>query len=115
MGPVLLQLLPIAEEFQLDCFAVSVMPLHAPPQEIIASLQTTNLLWVIEEHVERGGLAEHLALLLSVAGISFRTHHSHAVGYTDTNYGSQAFHLKESGLDHDTLKRKAGELSHLKP
>ncbi|MBX3017643.1 MAG: hypothetical protein KF767_07135 [Bdellovibrionaceae bacterium] len=84
-----------------DLFSVSQLPLtDADITEIRASLSKTGKLLVLEEHVARGGLGEHLVYLLARGGTSpamFR--HQHAQGYPSGTYGSQKFHQRESGLD----------------
>lgn len=88
-----------------DLFSVSQLPLaEADLAELRASLAVTGKLLVLEEHVARGGLGEHLAYLLartgSLPGV-FR--HAHALGYPSGTYGSQKFHQRESGLDPASL------------
>jgi transketolase len=100
LGPVLLNTLPwLLEEGQVDLFVVSQMPLLELSDELVASVNESGLLWVIEEHVARGGLGEHLAARLAQKGVRFRLCHSHALGYADGLYGSQSYHQSRSGLD----------------
>jgi transketolase len=52
LGPVLLNTLPwILEEGKADLFAVSQIPLTELSDELVASVDASGLLWVIEEHV----------------------------------------------------------------
>jgi transketolase len=105
LGPVLLNVLPwILEEKQADVFVVSQMPLAKLPDELLASLRASGLLWVIEEHIARGGLGEHLAARIAQEGIPFRLYHTHALGYPDGLYGSQSYHQTRSGLDSVSLQ-----------
>jgi transketolase len=112
LGPVLLNTLPwILEEDKADLFAVSQMPLTELSDELVASVDASGLLWVIEEHVARGGLGEHLAARLAQKGIRFRLCHTHALGYPDGLYGSQSYHQSRSGLDPVSLQLTFRKLS----
>lgn len=105
LGPVLLNTLPwILEEGKTDLFAVSQIPLVELSDELVTSVEASGLLWVIEEHVARGGLGEHLAALLAQNGVRFRLYHTHALGYPDGLYGSQSYHQGRSGLDPVSLQ-----------
>jgi transketolase len=105
LGPVLLNTLPwISEEGKIDLFAVSQMPLERLSDELLESVDASSLLWVIEEHVARGGLGEHLAAHLAEKGVRFRLCRAHAVGYPDGVYGSQFYHQSRSGLDSVSLQ-----------
>jgi transketolase len=105
LGPVLLNTLPwILEEGKTDLFAVSQIPLMELSDELVASVEASGLLWVIEEHVARGGLGEHLAALLAQKGVRFQLCHTHALGYPDGLYGSQSYHQRRSGLDPESLQ-----------
>jgi transketolase len=112
LGPVMLNTLPwILQEGTADLFAVSQMPLVELSDELVASVMASGLLWVIEEHVARGGLGEHLAALLAQRGIQFRLWHTHALGYPDGLYGSQSYHQSRSGLDPGSLQLTFRKLS----
>jgi transketolase len=82
-----------------DVFAVSQLPMPRLDPSLQASVASTGQLLVLEEHVARGGLGEHLCTLLAETGTHFQLHHHHAQGYPTGRYGSQAFHQKQSGLD----------------
>jgi transketolase len=111
LGPVLLNLLPwLPDSMPTEIFAVSVLPVPDPFPELVESVRATGLLWVVEEHSERGGLAECLARELAIRGIHFRMIHSHAKGYPGGLYGSQSYHLRNSGLDADSLKVVASSI-----
>lgn len=105
MGPVLLPLLPwLQEQRQCDVHAVSQLPLPELSADLQASVAGSGQLLVVEEHVSRGGLGEHLAAQLATHGVPFTLHHRHAVGYPDDRYGSQAWHQHQSGLDVASLQ-----------
>ncbi len=105
IGPVLLNTLPwLQENGQADLFAISQLPLPSLMAEFVQSVAASGQLLVVEEHVARGGLGEHLAGHLAREGVSYRLHHRHAAGYPTGRYGSQHFHQKESNLDAASLQ-----------
>lgn len=111
IGPALLNTLPWTRESgQVDVFAVSQLPLGALTEDVAASIATSQQLLVVEEHAARGGLGEHLAALLAQAGVGFRLHHCHAVGYPNGLYGSQGYHQRQSRLDPQSLKETVARL-----
>lgn len=111
IGPVLLNTLPwIAENSCTDVFAVSQLPLPALDDALRQSVVASGQLLVIEEHVARGGLGEHLASLLAREGVYFKMRHRHAAGYPDGRYGSQSYHQKQSGLDPASLQDTVARL-----
>lgn len=62
-------------------------------------------LYVIEEHVQSGGIGSILALLAVRLGINFSNfHHRFALRYPSGRYGSQEFHRIECGLDINGIK-----------
>ena len=65
-----------------------------------------NDIYVIEEHVQYGGLASLLALLAVRLGVKFSSFsHRYALRYPSGRYGSQEFHRIECGLDINGIKR----------
>jgi len=111
LGPVLLNTFPwISGQREADVFAISQLPIPVLSDELAASVAASGLLWVVEEHVARGGLGEHLAAQIARLGIPFRLHHTHAQGYPDGLYGSQNYHQTRSGLDPQSLQLTFGQL-----
>jgi transketolase len=104
MGSVLLNVASATEGEIGDVFAVSEMPLLDLSGELKESIKRTGKVLVIEEHVQRGGLGEHLAWQLLRAGIQCRFYHCFARGYQNGLYGSQKYHWQQSGLDSDSLR-----------
>jgi transketolase C-terminal domain/subunit len=84
---------------------VSELPLHALSTELQQSIAETGKLLVVEEHVQRGGLGEHLALLLLESGVRCKLFHHCARGYENGQYGSQNYHQKQNQLDKDALRQ----------
>ena len=62
-------------------------------------------IYVIEEHVQSGGLGSIIALLAARLGITFSNfYHRFALRYPSGRYGSQEFHRIECGLDINGIK-----------
>lgn len=62
-------------------------------------------LYVIEEHVEAGGIGMIISLSLVKSGISVsKFTHRTALRYPTNRFGSQSFHQKQCGLDIDSIK-----------
>ena len=115
MGPVCLNAIEslskiINREGLADLFIVSEIPLPGLQAELIESVERTGKLIVVEEHVKRGGLGEHLAALLLENRIFCRLVHLCAMGYPNGLYGSQGYHQKISGLDASSISKRIEEL-----
>jgi len=100
IGPVLLN---VAVNTEADIFAVSELPLATLSDDFKNSVDETGKLLVVEEHVQRGGLAEHLSLHLLKEGIKCKLYHRYAKGYENGLYGSQKYHQQQCGLDTNSL------------
>ncbi len=107
LGPIVLNLLKAVDLIQQDnnkvelptIYAASELPLRTLDSEFIHEVNKTKKVLVFEEHTQRGGLAEQLALLLMKEGVSAVMKSYSAQGYPNDLYGSQAYHQKLSGLD----------------
>lgn len=100
LGPIVLNALAAAApKGAVDFFAVSQVPVPQLPAALLESISSTQRVLVLEEHSERSGLAEHLALALFKQKLTPKFWSRSAAGYPSGKYGSQAFHQKESGLD----------------
>lgn len=115
MGPVALNAFKALEATKqsgiADLFVIRELPLPELPREFMDSVRKTGKLLVAEEHVARGGLGEHLALLLMKENIGCRLIHRHALGYPGGLYGSQPYHQKLCGLDSEALAEAIKELA----
>lgn len=112
LGPIALNALGVQATSGLaDVFVVSQVPVPALPDALLKSVKQTNRVLIAEEHVERGGLAEHLALALLRHGLCPRIETRSAQGYPSHTYGSQKFHQQESSLDPASLHRLIEELA----
>jgi transketolase len=81
-------------------WVLAELPCPPIPDEFQADLKRCGRLLVVEEHVEQGGAAQNLALVLASSGIvTERFVARTARGYLTGRYGSQEFHRRECGLD----------------
>ncbi len=105
IGPVIKNVFDAMAKSGIECdvFCVSQLPLTSLTEELSNSVRRTGRVLVVEEHVVRGGLGEHLALHFLGSGLAPQMAHAAARGYPSKRYGSQAFHQNESGLDADSL------------
>lgn len=114
LGPVAINVINGMEKAGLagaaDVFAIRQIPLEEAG-DLIESVKKTGKLFVAEEHVARGGIGEHLALILAKAGIKYKLAQTYAAGYPDGLYGSQGYHQKQSGLDAESLAKAIKELA----
>jgi transketolase len=102
MGPVLQGLyeLGASELFdELEIWSVGTFPLEDIPAELAASIKEKRRVVTIEEHYRACGLGEALShLLLTSRVVPESLVCLHAAGYPSGRYGSQRWHLEESGL-----------------
>ncbi|MES1175532.1 MAG: hypothetical protein ABUL62_14515 [Myxococcales bacterium] len=102
MGPVLQGLYEMgAPEVldELEIWSVGTFPLEGLPPELATSLEHKRRAITIEEHYRPCGLAEALSYLFIESGVAPRALLAlSAAGYPSGRYGSQRFHLEESGL-----------------
>ena len=107
MGPVLLNVFKLfgtsENSFSADVFAISEVPVPELSEELKESIQKTSRVLVIEEHVKRGGLGEHLAGHILENNLHCSYKQLFAKGYPDGRYGSQGYHQTQSGLDADNI------------
>ena len=112
LGPIALNTLgTAAASGAADVFVVSQLPIPTLPEALLQSVKQTNRVVIAEEHVERGGLAEHLALAFLRHGLAPRIESRAAQGYPSHTYGSQKFHQQESSIDPAALHRLIDELA----
>lgn len=84
----------------VDIFTARRIPLRELGHAFSKSIGRTGKLLVVEEHVLRGGLSEHLATRLLTDGVSLKRFKSAvAHGYPTGLQGSQNYHQKVNGLD----------------
>lgn len=96
---------------QLEIWSVGTFPLEPLPAELAASIQHKRRVISIEEHYLAGGLGEALSHLLLTSGVAPDSFVSlHAAGYPSGRYGSQRWHLEESGLAGPPLASRLRDL-----
>ncbi len=88
----------------VEVFNISKIPYSKLTQDFINSILSTKKLVIAEEHISIGGLGQQIAHDILKAGIQLDYFETlFAKGYPDGLYGSQQFHLKQSGLDIDNI------------
>lgn len=113
LGPMALHAMRAIDalESSVAVYSISEMPLRGLTNELKNHLRKCETLWVLEEHVARGGLAEHLTWHSARAGIPIRNFkHNFAAGYPTGLYGSQAYHQGLSGLSVEQIRQELKEL-----
>jgi transketolase len=96
---------------ELEIWAAGTFPLEDVPERLARSIADKRGLICIEEHYRAGGLAEALSYLLLTSGHAPRALISlHAAGYPSGRYGSQRWHLEQSGLAGQPLLARLQEL-----
>jgi transketolase len=100
VGGILAAALALPESERPSLWVVSELPMLEVPPEFSADFQRSGHLVIVEEHVAQGSAGASLArALLRAQTLPRRFTHRVALGYPSGNYGSQAYHRKESGLD----------------
>ena len=98
--------LPVAQ--RPSVWAVTEFDLDAIPDAFWRALQHKSL-FVIEEHVEAGGLGMHIAMAMARRGVSPHCFvHRGALRYPSGRFGSQGFHRAECGLDAPGIRSMVG-------
>jgi len=107
LGPIVQNAIDAAKNMNsVDIFTVLKMPLTELSHELIQSISETGKVIVLEEHVQRGGLGEHLLMKLVESNISFKTFKSlHAKGYPTQLYGNQKYYQEISGIDSKSIQQ----------
>jgi len=114
MGPVLQGLYELGRPDLLDeleIWCVGNFPLEDIPAELSLSIKEKRRVISIEEHYRAGGLGEALSCLLLMSGVLPEPLVClHAAGYPSGRYGSQRWHLEESGLAGHALASRLEQL-----
>ena len=113
LGPVALNAMEALKTSGLsaDLFVISEVPITSLSKDIIKSIQKTKKVLIVEEHVQRGGIAENLSLLMLRNGLSPKVKNLFALGYPNGKYGSQKYHQKLCGLDPESISKTLKELT----
>lgn len=114
MGPVLQGLFELGDPElfeELEIWSVGTLPLEPLPAELALSIQQKRRVVTIEEHYLAGGLGEALShCMLTSWAIPGSLVCLHAAGYPSGRYGSQRWHLAESGLVGPALVSRLREI-----
>jgi transketolase len=89
-----------------NLWSITELPIEfaAVPQALYNQIEFSSGLWVIEEHVKRGGFASELMLHLASKGIFVKKFtHLYASAHHFDRYGSQSYLRIQSGLDVDSI------------
>lgn len=108
LGPMAIHLYQAALNTKISAqtFSVSELPLTELGQDFLQALATAHHVLIAEEHVARGGLAENLVYKAALEGICIKKMtHRFAVGTPNGFYGSQKYHLDQSGLSVSALEK----------
>jgi transketolase len=112
-GPVLQGLYELRPELldELEIWCVGTFPLEDIPAELRLSIEEKRRVISVEEHYRAGGLGEALSCLLLTSGVLPESLVClHAAGYPSGRYGSQRWHLEESGLMGQALASRLEQL-----
>ncbi|MGB3948950.1 MAG: transketolase C-terminal domain-containing protein [Bacteroidia bacterium] len=112
LGPIVNNVIDaISDKKNVDVFTILTVPLPELTAELFNSISSSNTLIVVEEHVERGGLGEHLLSHVFKKGVFIKKFVGlNAKGYPSKLYGNQAFHQQENGLDTESIKKQIESL-----
>ena len=112
LGPIVQNALEaISNNQNIDLFTIIAIPIIELSEELEKSIQSSKKVIVIEEHVERGGLGEHLLSIFAKNSIQLTRFVSlHAKGYPNNVHGDQYFYQKESGLDTENIQNEISKL-----
>lgn len=115
LGPIVQNVLnALSEDHDVNLFTILSVPLVDFSEELYTSIVSTKKVMVIEEHVERGGLGEHILSKINKIGIKLDHFVSlHAKGYPSATYGDQLFHQTESGLHPENIKKEISLLKEI--
>jgi transketolase len=112
LGPVVHNVIDaVKDNPNISLFTILTIPILEIDGNLLSSIEKSKKILVVEEHVQRGGLAEYLLGLLVKQNIKFDDYEMiNAQGYPSKLYGNQAFHQEESGLDIISIKSTISKL-----
>jgi transketolase len=112
LGPVVHNVIEaVKENPNISLFTILTIPILEMDDNLLSSIEKSKKVLVVEEHVQRGGLAEYLLGILVKQKIKFDEYEMiNAQGYPSKLYGNQAFHQEESGLDIISIKSTISKL-----
>ena len=106
-GPVVENICNLDIATDLEIWVVSIFPIAEIPVELIASVNVTQKLIVIEEHTGECGLRETLSFhLMNSLTSNIKILSLSANGYPSGKYGDQKWHQAENALGGESLKKQ---------
>jgi len=116
MGSIVLNAFKALENMEhsfADIFVISEIPIIELSEDLKASITKTQKVLVIEEHVCRGGIGEHIASLILKEKLPCKDFgHLFAKGYPNGLYGSQSYHQEINNLDSESILKELKRLFH---
>lgn len=111
LGPIALNVLEALKQSQIkaDVFVITEVPILELSKGMVKSIQKTKKVLIVEEHVQRGGIAENLSLLILQNRLSPKIKNFYALGYPNGKYGSQKYHQEMCGLDAKSISKSLKE------
>lgn len=114
LGPIINNVIAAMEtegyKEKVNLFSAGKLPFDNLNAPFLQSIRNTKKLLVVEEHIARGGIAEHIALSLMNKNIHLDKFKSlHALGYPSGLYGDQNYHQAQSGLDTGNIQKTIKE------
>lgn len=112
LGPIVQNAIEAAADFDcVDIFTLLTIPIPDLSEELKNSIEVSQNVIVIEEHVQRGGLGELFLMNMIESKIEFKSFKSmHARGYPTKLYGNQKYYQEISGIDAKTIALAIDEL-----
>lgn len=111
VGTYIEKLQNLPENIRPNLWVVTELPIEkkSMPNELLKQLSNGRGLFVVEEHVRRGGLGSEIALFIIENKIQVgEFHHLFASAHHFKKYGSQIFLRKQSKIDIDSLLELLG-------
>lgn len=115
LGPLIHHVLDALSQMQktfiADVFSITELP-FGNIKSLLASIEKTKNVLVIEEHTNSGGLGEKILSYIGIQGVGIKTFtHHYAKGYLSELYGNHSFHQKENKLDTENIAAAIRKIS----
>jgi transketolase len=89
-----------------NIYVINKLPLSLLSKDCLKDINNCQHLIILEEHVMDCGLGQSILYYLYINRIIVKkVSHRYAVRYLNKQYGNQDFHLKQSGLDIDSIRQ----------
>jgi len=107
LGPLVHQIIPLIDSVKgLTIWVVTELP-STIPDRLITQMTKSKHILILEECSQYGGIGQSISsAILSNAGVkSPLTTHLYAQHNNQHTYGSQQYHLKDNGLDTESVRK----------